>query len=66
MNIKCPKCGHILNEVIEEYHSISTYNYSDQYKVKNVKEEYTIRCPYCNSPLPNDLRDKIASLLPRV
>ena len=53
---RCPVCKHSLEEVREEYRSVSTYKYSSNnrgYDVVKDEENFVLVCPYCGSILPN-------------
>jgi uncharacterized protein with PIN domain len=68
----CPNCKKSLDKVREEYHSIGTYTLrrDGTYFVENprrdIREEFIILCPYCNTPIPNQTIVKIKDKLPKI
>lgn len=71
--LKCPSCGKELESIQEEYHSIGVYTYDNsknqfiiENKRRDVKEEYFIKCPYCNNLLPLTLQKEVEDKLPKV
>ena len=64
---KCPTCKHPLEEVREEYRSVSTYKYSpdnNKYGEVNAEERLVLICPYCGNVLPDEIAEKIVPKLP--